>query len=89
MLFLFGRAIQLGARSALLVRTAEHAAIVVAAASTYVVMFLVFAYVDIAWDVRSTVFLGGGVRAVRRLRAGHRQRPPTTPAPAHFEMVPR
>ena len=38
--------------------------------SRYVVMFLVFAYVDIAWDLRSTVFLGAGVRAVRRLRAG-------------------
>jgi hypothetical protein len=56
MLFLFGRAMQLGARSVLAVRSAEHAAIVIAGV-TYAVMFLVFAYVDIAWDVRSTVFL--------------------------------
>jgi O-Antigen ligase len=56
MLFLFGRAVQLGARSVLTVRSSEHAAIVIAGL-TYVIMFLVFAYVDIAWDVRSTVFM--------------------------------
>jgi O-antigen ligase len=56
MLFLFGRALQLGARSALTVRSPEQIAIVVAGLA-YVIMFLVFAYVDIAWDVRSTVFL--------------------------------
>jgi O-antigen ligase len=56
MLFLFGRAVQLGARSVLAVRSAEQAAIVITGL-TYVIMFLVFAYVDIAWDVRSTVFL--------------------------------
>ena len=56
MLFLFGRAMQVGARSVLAVRSSEHAAIVIAGV-TYVIMFLVFAYVDIAWDVRSTVFL--------------------------------
>jgi O-antigen ligase len=56
MFFLFGRAAQLGARSVLAVRTPEHAAIVVAGLA-YVLMFLVFAYVDIVWDVRSTVFL--------------------------------
>jgi O-antigen ligase len=56
MLFLFGRAMQVGARSVLAVRSSEQAAIVITGL-TYVVMFLVFAYVDIAWDVRSTVFL--------------------------------
>jgi O-Antigen ligase len=56
MLFLFGRAVQLGARSVLAVRSPEHAAIVISGL-TYAIMFLVFAYVDIAWDVRSTIFL--------------------------------
>ena len=56
MLFLFGRAVQLGARSALTVRSPEHVAIGLAGL-TYVIMFLVFVYVDIAWEVRSTVFL--------------------------------
>ncbi len=56
MLFLFGRALQLGARSVLAVRSPEQVAIVIAGLA-YVIMFLVFAYVDIAWDVRSTVFL--------------------------------
>ena len=51
-------------------------------------MFLVFAYVDIAWDVRSTVFLGVAFAlcadfvAGRRCAAGH-------VGPAHFEMVPQ
>ena len=49
MLFMFGRAVQLGARSIALVRTNDHVAFV-AVGLTYVVMFLVFAYVDIAWD---------------------------------------
>jgi O-antigen ligase len=57
LIFMFARAIQRGARSALLVRSDAQAAIVIAAVS-YVAMFFVFAYVDIAWDVRSTVFLG-------------------------------
>ena len=56
MLFLFARGLQLGIRSALKVRTDEHAVYVVGGV-TYVVMFLVFAYVDIAWDMRSAVFL--------------------------------
>ena len=57
MLFLFGRAVQLGARS-VLAGAHRRARRVVLAGLAYVVMFLVFAYVDIAWDIRSTVFLG-------------------------------
>jgi O-antigen ligase len=56
MLFLFARAVQRGMRSALMVRTDDQAAIVLTG-MTYVAMFLTFAYVDIAWDTRSTVFL--------------------------------
>jgi O-antigen ligase len=57
MLFMFGRGVQLGARSVTLIRSADHVAFAVVGLA-YVVMFLVFAYVDIAWDARSTVFLG-------------------------------
>lgn len=57
MLFMFGRAVQLGARSVTLIRSADHVAIAVVGLS-YVVMFLVFSYVDIAYDPRSTVLLG-------------------------------
>ena len=53
MLFLFARAVQHGARSAMQVRSYDHVAVVVMGFS-YVVMFLVFAYVDIAWDARTT-----------------------------------
>jgi O-antigen ligase len=55
-LFLFGRVMQVGAASLLKVRSPEQVAIVFVGVA-YAVMFLVFAYVDIAWDVRSTVFL--------------------------------
>jgi O-antigen ligase len=57
MLFMFGRCVQLGARSVTQIRSADHVAFATAGLA-YVVMFLVFAYVDIAWDPRSTVLLG-------------------------------
>lgn len=57
MLFMFARSVQLGARSVLLVRTPFQAATVLTGL-TFVVMFVVFGYVDIAWGIRSTVFLG-------------------------------
>ena len=56
MLFLFGRAVQYGARAALRVTSPDDAALVVAGLG-YVIMFLVFAYVDLGWDHRTTVFL--------------------------------
>jgi O-antigen ligase len=56
MLYLFGRTISRGARTALRVRSADDAAMVTACLA-YAVMFLVFAYVDIAWGVRPAVFL--------------------------------
>ena len=56
MLFLFGRALQHGARTALRVASPNDGAMVVVGFS-YVVMFLVFAYVDIGWVARNTVFL--------------------------------
>jgi hypothetical protein len=55
-LFLFARAVQRGGRSVLVVRGGEQAAVVLTGL-TFVVMFLVFAYVDIAWTARGTVFL--------------------------------
>jgi O-antigen ligase len=56
MFFMFFRAVQHGGRSTLGVRTGDDVATVFAGAAS-VVMFVVFAYVDIAWDTRSTVFL--------------------------------
>jgi hypothetical protein len=56
MLYMFGRAVQLGARSVLAVRTPEQVAIVMTGV-TFAVMFIVFGYVDIAWSIRSTVFM--------------------------------
>jgi O-antigen ligase len=56
MFFMFLRGVQSGSRSVLLARTGDDVATVFAGLSS-VVMFVVFAYVDIAWDTRSTVFL--------------------------------
>ena len=57
LLYLFGRTIQEGVRSVVASRSPERAAFICLALA-YVVMFAVFAYVDIAWDARSAVFLG-------------------------------
>lgn len=57
MLFMVGRACMAGAGAALKV-TKEYEAAVVVASLGYVVMFVIFAYVDIAWGGRSTLFLG-------------------------------
>jgi hypothetical protein len=57
MLFMIGRACMAGAASTVKAEREYEAAIVVAALG-YVLMFMIFAYVDIAWGGRSTLFLG-------------------------------
>jgi hypothetical protein len=57
MLYLMVSAIQRGTRSALSFRSRELQ-IVTIVATLYLVMYLVFSYVDIAWDTRSMVFAG-------------------------------
>ncbi len=86
-LFMFGRAVQLGARSIALVRTNDHVAFV-AVGLTYVVMFLVFAYVDIAWDPRSTVMLGLAMALCADFVQAHDVDADRRRAPA-FELVPQ
>ena len=56
MLFLFARAIQHGARSVVRLARGNDAALMMGAVG-YVAMYLVFTYVDIGWEARSTVFL--------------------------------
>lgn len=56
MLFLVARCVQYGARSVVRIGRGDHAALMIGAAA-YVVMYVVFTYVDIAWDARSMVFL--------------------------------
>ena len=73
MLFLFARAVQLGRSVGDRGAHARAGRRSCVTGVAYVVMFLVFAYVDIAWDARSTVFLGVRLRPVRRLRGGARR----------------
>jgi O-antigen ligase len=54
MLFLFGSAVRNGIRSVLGMRPGPDL-IVTVLATGYIVMYLVFAYVDIAWDPRSMI----------------------------------
>ena len=56
MIFLLGSAVRMGVRGMMRVRPGREVLLVFAGTS-YVVMYLVFAYVDIAWDARSMVAL--------------------------------
>jgi hypothetical protein len=56
MLYLFARTIQRGSISVARINNPDHLAFAIAALG-YVVMYIVFAYVDIAWDARGTIFL--------------------------------
>jgi len=85
MLYMFGRAVQLGARSVALVRSVDHVAFAVVGIC-YVVMFLTFAYVDIAWDARSTVFLGLAMALCADFVQARDTDTGRRPVP-HFEMV--
>jgi hypothetical protein len=87
MMYAFGRSIQLGARSLTLIRSSDHVAFAVLGVS-YVAMFLVFSYVDIAYNARCTVFLGvcmalcADFVQAYDIDAENRRQP-------HFEMVPQ
>ena len=56
MLYLFARTVQRGAITVARVTDPNHLAFSIAALG-YVIMYIVFAYVDIAWDARATIFL--------------------------------
>jgi O-antigen ligase len=56
MLYLFARTVQRGAITVARITDPNHLAFAIAAVG-YVIMYIVFAYVDIAWDARATIFL--------------------------------
>jgi O-antigen ligase len=57
MFFLFGRTLAVGARKIRQLSSAADVTVVVTA-TLFVMMYAIFAYVDIAWDARGAVFLG-------------------------------
>jgi hypothetical protein len=82
MLFLFGSAIRQGIRSLLQLRCGTDAALMFASTG-YLVMYLVFAYVDVGWDTRSMVCVGIAMAACAnfvRLPAGSEAHSPRTRA---------
>jgi hypothetical protein len=88
MLFLMIRTIQHGARSIFQMPTGELTAVALTAA-LYVPMYLVFSYVDIAWDIRSMVFMGFVMAVCADLARVVAREPPSPPAsaPAAAEIV--
>ena len=56
MLYLIARTIHRGVRSVIRIQSSDLASIVIGSL-VYVVMYMVYCYVDIGWDIRSTVFL--------------------------------
>ena len=57
MLYLFAAAIRLGTQRLMIASTGYDAALLLTSVA-FIVMYAVFAYVDIAWDTESMVFLG-------------------------------
>jgi O-antigen ligase len=82
MLFLIARAVQHGARSVLRIASPDRAAVAFGALA-YVVMYMIYAYVDIAWDIRSMVFLA--VAFAICADAGSPATPPEAPEGETFE----
>ena len=56
MLYLMARTIHHGVRSAVRIQSHDLTSVVIGSV-IYVVMYMVYCYVDIGWDIRSTVFL--------------------------------
>lgn len=83
MLYMFGRVVLLGARSVIRIRSADDA-VMVTAAIGYVVMFVVFAYVDIGWDVRPAILLALSFALCADFRSAHE----SSPAPADDTIEP-
>jgi O-antigen ligase len=57
MLYLFGAAIGTGARATMQLRSRDGAALALTG-TLFIVMYAIYAYVDIAWDIGSMVLLG-------------------------------
>ncbi len=81
MLFLVARTVQFGARSVIRIGRGNDAALMMGAVA-YVVMYVVFTYVDIAWDARSMVFLAlAAAWCADRLDVGAPEPAPSSPPP--------
>lgn len=65
MLYVFGRGVQRGVRGAL--RLAGRDGALLLTAAIYVVMYLIYAYVDMAWDTQSMVYLGVALALIDHL----------------------
>jgi hypothetical protein len=79
MLFLFGAAMRSGAKAGLRLMTGDDAAMTVTAAA-FVLMYAVFAYVDILWDPQNVLVLAVAMAQISSvLRPERREDPVDTP----------
>jgi hypothetical protein len=67
MLYLFGSTMRRGARAILRSPGGDEAAVLVTSAA-FVLMYGVFAYVDIAWDAQNLVFLAVAIAHISTAR---------------------
>jgi len=86
MLYLFGTVMRVGARSALGTADGNDAALTLTSV-TFVLMYAVFTYVDIAWDAKSMVFLAVAMAQIASVERGLASAPDSAPAPEVRELV--
>jgi hypothetical protein len=84
MLYLFGASVKTGARAAAHLSSRQGAALALTA-TLFVVMYAIYAYVDIAWDTGSMVFLGLMLALIGNIT---RFDDPSTDAPDPDDRVP-
>ena len=75
MLYLFAAAIRDGGRAVLRLPRNDYAAITIGATG-FVMMYAIFAYVDIGWDSQSTVCLGAAFAVIANIERLHGLRAP-------------
>jgi O-antigen ligase len=85
MLFLFGSAIRQGVHSMLQIRRGSDLAVTFAATG-YLVMYIVFAYVDIAWDTRGVASVAIAMAVCSEyVRLPRRSTPIESPSPSRVD----
>ncbi len=86
MLYMFALAVRLGTRAAMTLREDDYGAICFVAMA-YVVMYAIFAYVDIGWDPQSMVMLGIAFATISNLERLCASEPPLPAGVEQPELV--
>ncbi len=87
MLVLVANSIRTGLRAVMRLPGGDHAALTLMALA-YIPMYIVFAYVDIAWDARSTLFFGAALAICANATRVWRDEHPDEPAEPRRRISP-